>query len=266
MIGRLTAATLVATAAPALANDDAATAIAPVRFGGLGPDGRAELAAEAMLGIPEDGDASVGMLVECQYAPASGLGGYVRVYYGGADDRPSFSNFELGALYRVDRGAVALAVRGGVVMPTGDDHAETPQSAAVVRRPADLVLGGIPAVALRVSAAPSYRRGNVVLRGDVGLDLVDDSDRGVDLVRDADDDPEVLYHVDLAAGFTRGRGAVMLQTSAVGHAVHDRLSQAIALGGEYDLGKVRVTATVARPVFSGVAAIGAIAFGISAPL
>lgn len=266
MIGRLTAATIVATAAPALANDDAATATAPVRFGGLGPDGRGELAAEAVIGIPEDGEAPVGLLVEGQYASAAGVGGYVRLYYGGGDDLPRFTNIELGALYRVHRGAVALAVRGGVVVPTGDDDAEAPQSAAAVRRPSDLALGGIPAVALRVAAAPSYRRGGFVVRADVGLDLVDDSDRGAVHVRDVDDEPELLYHVDLAAGFTRGHGAVTLQTSAVGHAAHDGRYRAIALGGEYDLGTVRLTATVARPVFSDGDAIGAVALGVSAPL
>ena len=262
----LTAAALfLAAAAPAVADDDAPPA-APVRFGGLAPDGRAELATEVMIGIPEDGDAPVGLLMEAQYAPASGVGGYARAYVGGGDNLPQFTNVELGGLYRLDRGAVALAVRGGVVVPTGDDDADALRSAAEVRRPSDLALGGIPAVALRVSAAPSYRRGVFVVRADVGLDLVDDSDRGAEQVRDADDDPEVLYHVDLAAGFTRGHGAVMLQTSAVGHAAHDGRYRAIALGGEYDLGKVRVSATLARPVFTDGDAIGAVAFGISAPL
>lgn len=261
---------LLATAAPALADDAAPPAAAPARFTTLAPDGlRSELSGELVLGMPDEGDENLfNAFLEGQYMTPDGFGGYGRVSYSSIDEASGLSNLEVGALYRIDSGETSLALRGGLVVPTGpqvDDGFDAFAAilGTVARRPSDLVLGATEATVLRLSAAPTYRSGNLVLRGDAGLDLVIDSPA---------DDPDPLYHVDLAAGFVQDRFAGTVEFTTIGSTDTDDEGRyhIIALGGQYDLGSVQVKATLARPFFSGDGDddfdITTVALGVSAPL
>lgn len=263
---------VLGTAGRADADADAPRA-ASLRFPGLAPDGlRTELAAEAMVATADR--TVVGALVEGQYVAAQGVGGYVRMGHAVTESYRGLSNLELGALYRLDRGRLALAVRGGVVVPAGsDDNALfAPLIAAALRRPSDLTLGGVEALAARASLAPTYRHGALVVRGDLGLDLVEDTDVGLALVIDDDQDPELLYHLDVAAAVRRARFAASVQVSTVGSAERDTSDRfhVVALGAHYDLDAAQLSATLCWPYASGnhvpLDALPVVAVGVSAPL
>lgn len=258
---------LLATAAPALA-DDAAPTAAPARFTTLAPDGlRSEVNGEAVIAFSDEDDENLyNGFVEGQYMAPGGFGGYGRIGYTSVDDTSGLNNLELGGLYRIDSGPTSVAFRGGLVLPTGPssddaDDALVPAVGAIVRRPSDLMLGAIESTVLRLSAAPTYRSGNLVARADVGLDMFVDSD--------SDGGP--FYHLDLAAGFVQDRFAGTVEFTTLGSTDSDEDGRyhMIALGGQYDLGSLQVKATVGRPFYSGEDVefdITTIALGVSAPL
>lgn len=261
---------LLATAAPALA-DDAAPAAAPARFTTLAPDGlRSEVNGELVIAVPDEDEESLyNGFVEGQYMTPGGFGGYGRIGYTSVDEASGLNNLELGGLYRIDSGLTSIAFRGGLVLPTGPDpedgfDALVPLVGAAVRRPSDLALGAVDVTVLRASVAPTYRSGNFVARADAGLDIVLDSDS---------DDDNPLYHIDLAAGFVQDRFAGTVEFSTLGSTDSDADGRyhIIALGAQYDVGAVQVKATLARPFLSGTDGdddfeVSSVALGVSAPL
>ena len=261
---------LLATAAPALA-DDAVPATAPLRFPGLAPDGlRSEINGEIDIAIPdESGDNVFDAFLEGQYLTPAGFGGYGRLQYTDAGDINGISNLELGGLYRIDNGETTITLRGGLVLPTGPDgddgfDALAPLVGAIVRRPSDLLIGAPETTTLRLSAAPTFRSGNLVLRGDVGLDAVIDSD--------GDDNGGPYYHADLAAGFVQDRFGAAVTFSTLGSTDSDEEGRyhMISLGGQYDLGAAQVHASIGRPFLGGDGDVEfdvtTVALGVSAPL
>jgi hypothetical protein len=99
-----------------------------------------------------------------------------------------------------------LALRAGVVLPTGPDQdsgfdeAFLPLIHLASRRPSDLAASAVDSTVVRLAASPAVQRGVLFARADVGLDVFIDSP--------GDDNPDPLYHIDLAAyGFKQGAAA-----------------------------------------------------------
>lgn len=266
------ASTLLLTGvATAAADDAAAPAAAPVRFTTLAPDGaRSEINAEFSVTVP-DADAAddnlYGGHLDAQLVSAQGAGGYARMGVASLDDVQALTNLELGGLYRIDQRTSAVTLRAGLIVPTGPDSSDgfdalVPIIGQLVRRPSDLVLAAVDATLLRLSASPTYHDGSLFARADVGVDVfVDSSGR---------DNPDPIYHVDLAAGIQQGRGAGTVELTTVGSTDSDDEERyhALALGGQYDLGGVTANAALVLPFTSNGDDVDAktLVFGVSAAL
>ncbi|MBK9030034.1 MAG: hypothetical protein IPL61_01625 [Myxococcales bacterium] len=265
------ASTLLALTGVATADDAAVPEAAPVRFTTLAPDGaRSEINAEFSVTIPDDDAADQNLYgghLDAQLVGAQGVGGYARMGFASLDDVQALTNLELGGLYRIKQRSSAVTFRGGLIVPTGPDASDgfdalVPIISELARRPSDLALAAVDSTLLRLSVSPSYHDGGFYARADVGLDVfVDAEDR---------DNPDPLYHVDLAAGFQQGHGAATVELTTIGttDSDDDDKYHALALGGQYDLGGVTADVALVLPFTSGGDDIDAktLVFGLSAAL
>jgi hypothetical protein len=108
----------------------------------------------------------------------------------------ALGNAQLGALYQRALGDVALAARAGVILPTADDRGYDMVEHAfftLVSRPSDLALAAPEATWLRLGLSPTYRRGPLVARVDLGADVA---------VRKAEETGETaLGHVNVGVAY-----------------------------------------------------------------
>lgn len=113
--------------------------------------------------------------------------------------------------------------------------------ALLMARPSDVITGSPDITALRLSVAPTYRTGQLVIRGDIGFDVAIDTPENVNV------DP--LYHVDLAIGYVAGKVAATAELAMFGStdSDDDGTYDAVSLGAQYDLGGVKPHATIAVP-------------------
>ena len=179
-----------------------------------------------------------------QYVAPSGMGGYARISGAKVDEFNGLGDLEVGGLYRIDRGATAVTIRGGLSLPTASDDFEsffTNYFAVLMSRPSDLISAVPDVTALRMSVAPTYRTGNVVLRGDFGFDVA------VDSPGDSNLDP--LYHADIGIGVQSGLVAGTAELATIGStgSENEGTFHALSLGAQYDLGSVTPHATLAIP-------------------
>lgn len=241
----------MATAGTALADDAPAAPTSPPRFPSLAPDGAAaEVAAEVGLGSYDDVDDTLfSASLTAQFMGAQHVGGYARIDALTLDEAQAVTNLELGGIYRATGPQGALAVRVGVVLPTGpgeDDglaDAFLPISHFATRRPSELARAIPDSTVLRLGIAPSTQSGALFARADVGIDVFLDSP--------SDDNPDPFYHIDLAAGLKQGAGAATIELSSVGSLGTDDSDEgtfdAITLGGQYDMGQATIGAGVTFP-------------------
>lgn len=160
-------------------DEGAASGDLPLAFPNLGPDGLAsrvggQFALERLTGI---NDSVIRFELFGEYMTARGLGGYAQAAASVFESNDALGDVELGGLRRgqlAGLGAPEVTWRLGVVVPTVSDAPEKRALAAVsvtALRPADRITGNAGQVGLRCAAAPTWRRGQVVYRGDVGLDV-----------------------------------------------------------------------------------------------
>lgn len=249
----LTSALLtLATAGTALADAPTAPAAATsLRFPSLAPDGAAsDLTAEVAVGIYDDVDSNLfSTHLSAQFMSAQHVGGYARINAMSLDDTQAISNAELGGLVRVESAQGALAVRAGLVLPTGPtsedgfDEVFLPIVHLATRRPSDLAAAASESTLLRLAVSPSTHSGVLFARADVGLDVyIDNPDSGK---------PDPLYHIDLAAGVKQGPASGSIELSSVGSTGTDDSDEgtfdAITLAGQYDLGGATAGAGLTIP-------------------
>lgn len=259
----------LALSIPAVAAADEPAAGAPVRFSSLGADAlRSEAGVELTLGHYDGAsDQPIMARLSGQYVLPSGYGGYAVVSGATMGDANAISNLELGGVARFDRGPeLSIGARVGLVLPTATDDIEflslyLPQ---IARRSSDLTQAFPDLTALRASVAPTYRSGQLTVRGDVGVDIiVDDGDSN---------DTDALAHLDLGAGYQFGQAAATVELSSVISLGDDDDGSLhnFSLGGQYDLGAVTAHAAFTLPLetvdgdlFDGAYALS---LGVTAPL
>lgn len=241
----------LATAGTALADDAPAAPTGPVRFTSLPADGAgSEVAAEFGLGVYDNIDENLlSARLSAQFMSPNHVGGYANITALSIDETQAISNAELGALYRAEGAQGALTLRAGVVLPTGPDEndgldeALLPLIHTATRRPSDLANAGVESTVLRLGVSPSTQRGQLFARADVGIDVFIDTP--------GSDNPDPLYHIDLAAGVKQGAVAGTVELSSVGSLgtddSDDGTFDAITLGGQYDAGQATVGAGITFP-------------------
>lgn len=238
---------------------------APVRFTGLAADGlESELDVQIGLHQIDDLDGTLTTFrVGGQFVTPQGFGGYLgfnSTYVTeddeGEDDDDEFGagNIEVGGLYRLSTAdpRLALTFRAGLTLPTADEEDEGAllNYLGMLRARASDAISALPEVtALRVGFAPTFRTGNVFLRGDVGFDIPIDQPEN-----EFTDELDPTYHVDLAAGIRGGAfaGTAALTTFGATGSNTDGHIHAFSLGGQYDAGAVTPHATFLIPFTSGM--------------
>lgn len=234
----------------AAAADDVTPAASPVRFTSLAPDGmRSEIGARVGLGMIDNADETlISVQLEAQYMTPGNLGGYLRISGGMIEDSEGVGDLELGGLYRIDSGPdTSIALRGGLSLPTGTSlqnfDAIGNYVGVLMTRPSDLVTVLPDVLALRLSVAPTYRTGAVVLRADVGFDVPLSQDNG---------DMSPLVHADVGLGVHSGKGAATAELATLGSTDSDAEGtvHAVTLGGQYDAGAVTPSVSLAIPFSS----------------
>jgi hypothetical protein len=118
----------------------------------------------------------------------------------GEDRETVVGNLSLDGLYRVQRGNTQIFLRAGVVLPTSDEDGELGLFSGL-NRVTDFTTTVPETVALRFSVSPQYDVGPIFLRGDVGVDLLFDTDDG-DLGEE--DETHTLAHANVAVGYDTG--------------------------------------------------------------
>lgn len=273
---RIQASLLLASltlAAPAAAWADDAAPANPVRFTSMAADAqRSEAGAELVLGhFDEAEDQAFLARVSGQYMLPSGFGGYANLAAATFGELDAISNLELGGLARFDSGPLSIGARAGLVLPTGTDDLDflAVYLPGLARRGSDLATFIPEFTMLRAAVAPTYRSGQLTLRGDVGVDVV---------VSDGDDDPnnddrDALAHIDVGAGYAMGKAAATVELTSVFSLGEDDDGSIhnLSVGGQYDLGPVTGHAAFTLPfdtfdgdsLFEGAYALSV---GVIAPL
>jgi hypothetical protein len=205
ILSSLLVSTTALVASPALADEPAATSFATV---GSASDG-SRVTAE--LGVTFVDDLSVvRSAITGQYLGAAGLGGYVGISgaLGMIDEEDSetlesLGNLELGGLYRrALTPELDLGLRLGVVLPTSSDDFDAFANllATAVARPTDYVTAYPDVTWLRAAVVPTFQRGALFARVDVGADIA---------VLDTEDvEYDVIGHANLGVGVRSGRVSI----------------------------------------------------------
>jgi hypothetical protein len=164
-----------------------------------------------------------------------------------SDSESSLGNLEVGGGFvqgLTDEGQ--LAFRAGLVLPTSDDEdffinilgTATP-------RLTDLVTSFPSSTWLRLAVSPSFRRGQLFLRADLGLDVPVDSDEGTD--------PDSLIRANLGGGVLAGDVALTAELATLGSTgdaddTSDRFVHTAALGARYVPGSIHPGLAVVTPL------------------
>ncbi len=219
-------------------------------FPTMGPDGSASQIGAQLLIMNGDGggDALKRLDVNGQFVSASGAGGYITVGASALDDEVSLGSLEVGALFRRATGTSDVAMRAGIVLPTGtsnDTGFPMHLISTAYSRPSDYLTGLPDSTSLRVAVTPSLHRGSLVARADIGLDMVVAGD-GTEFF----DSP--FLHVDLGAGVSNAKGAALVELTTMSYLEEpDELIHIIAFTGELVAGKTTPYVTISRPFTSG---------------
>jgi hypothetical protein len=203
----LLASTAALVASPAFADEPAASSFATV---GSASDGSR---VTADLGITVGEDISVvRSTITGQYLGAAGLGGYVGINGAIAsidgleedsETLESLGNLELGGLYRRALSPeLDLGLRLGVVLPTSSDDFDAIANlmATAVARPTDFVTAHPEVTWLRAAVVPTFQRGALFARVDVGADIA--------ILDTESAEYDVIGHANLGVGVRSGRVSI----------------------------------------------------------
>lgn len=184
----------------------------------------------------------------------------------GKIDTISLSNLEVGGQYRrALSGELAVVAHAGLLLPTAQNEfgAVLTNVISAQRRMTDLASAIPDLTALRLGVSPTWQRGAVFARADLGLDVVLDAG-------DAMESPDPVAHANLAIGARHGKlsGAAELVTVMTTGEVaegSDRFVHTAAVSLRYDAGRFAPNLAIVTPLDDGgrgeVLAVGA---GVSA--
>jgi hypothetical protein len=245
--------TLVSLPLLAIPSVAAAQEVVPVEpevsavFPTMGPDGAETSVGGQLMLMTGDGSTLKRIDVSGQMMSASGAGGYLTVGASSVEDEQSLGSIEAGAIYHHPTSSGDLAVRVGLILPTGqDDSADFPlhMMSTLFSRPSDFLTGVPDTTSLRLAFTPSLRSGNLIARADVGLDFV------IDTEGSGPDAP--FLHVDVGAGYQSGKAAALVEMSTMSYLDDtDERYHVIALTGEIGAGKATPYVTLSKPIVSG---------------
>jgi len=205
----------IASVAPAFADDS------PARPGfalmdNTGDGSKVNLDVAAI--VPTDSHADGGLFRSSflgQYVAPNGFGGYAGISASTLLPERDFGsnsgigNLELGGLFRHALSAgFDLGIRVGFVVPTasGDDRGFLQLASTAIARPADLATAFPTATTwLRLGVSPTYHRGPVFLRTDLGVDVP------VSGAQQANP----IEHINLGAGIEHEGFAVTAELQAI---------------------------------------------------
>jgi hypothetical protein len=239
---------LLATAAPALAQEALEPAMTPVVFPTMGPDATTSQLGGAFTLLTADGDSDTLKRLDlmAQYIGPSGLGGYATLAASFAEDASHLGSLEVGGVMKRRSGDVDIGFRAGLILPTsgdGDDFEDGPLVhviTSVFSRPSDLLAAAADTTTLRLAVTPSFRSGHFVARADVGLDVV--------LATEGDGDGDAYLHLDAGAGFHNGKLGALVELSNLFYLEEaDQPIHLVALTGELTTGKFTPYLTISRP-------------------
>jgi hypothetical protein len=278
ILSALLVSTTALVASPALADEPTATSFATV---GSASDGSR---VTADLGVTFADDLSVvRSTITGQYLGAAGLGGYVGISgaLGSIDEEDSetlesLGNLELGGLYRrALTPELDLGLRLGVVLPTSSDDFDAFANllATAVARPTDYVTAYPDVTWLRAAVVPTFQRGALFVRADVGADIA---------VLDTEDvEYDVIGHANLGVGVRTGRVSItgeLQNVAALGESddeefgededmdLSERFVHTAALSLRYHAPQVEPFIAVSSPLDDGARGeFVTVSAGISAP-
>jgi hypothetical protein len=247
----LTLVSLPLLAIPSLAAAQEAVTVEPevdVLFPTMGPDGTGTSVGGQLMLMTGDGDTLKRIDVSGQVMSESGAGGYLTVGASTVQDDQALGSIEAGAIFHHPTTSGDLAVRAGIILPTGQgDNSEFPlhMISTLFSRPSDFLTGVPDTTSLRLAFTPSVRSSNLIARADVGLDFVIDTDNG-----SSPDAP--FLHVDLGAGYQSGKAAALVEMSSMTYLDEtDERYHVIGLTGEIAAGKTTPYLTLSKPFVSG---------------
>ena len=132
-----------------------------------------------------------------QYVAPNGFGGYAGIsastlaFDDRSDNHVGIGNLELGGLYQHALSPdFDLGVRAGLIFPTGSQNLGLHAGNTLLARPADLATALPDTTWLRLGISPTYHRGPVFLRTDLGVDVAVADARGAN----------VLEHINFGVG------------------------------------------------------------------
>jgi hypothetical protein len=236
------ASTSFAATASALA-DDQAPKLPFALMDNTGDGSKIDLDIAAI--VPTDGPGD-GVLLRSRFlgqaVAQNGLGAYAGisastlVFDNGFADSSELGNLELGGLYqRALSSDLDLGMRIGLVLPTANDSfAPAHVVSTLIARPADLVTAASGITWLRLGISPTYHRGPLFARVDLGIDVPIIDGEGADPVE----------HLNLGVG-VKGNAislAAELQTVFLSPSFHTA-----ALTARYH-GKVSPHVSVSMPL------------------
>lgn len=215
ILASLLASSAALVASPALADEPAATSFATVGSASDGSRVTADLAFTAGDGID-----AVRTTINGQYLGAAGLGGYVGIsgavgivddFEDDSETVESLGNLELGGLYRrALTPELDLGLRLGVVLPTSSEDFDAFANllATAVARPTDYVTAYPEVTWLRAAVVPTFQRGALFVRADVGADIAILDTEYIEYA--------ALGHANLGVGVRSGRVSVTGELQNVG--------------------------------------------------
>lgn len=240
--------TSLAALAGVAAADDLPTG--DVAFTTLGPDGQgSHVSLQLALQAIDGADEMIKRVdVGGQFMGRGNAGGYAALSLATIDEAGTISDLEVGGVYLIHSGNTDTALRAGLVLPTSSDDfddAIVGIASTVLARPSDWVTSLPQTTSVRLAVAPTFRSGQVALRGDFGLDVpVATSEDG--------DVPEPVYHLDVGIGYDGGAFGATAELQTVGStdADADGTLHVLALGFQGKRGQVRPFGTFSLPFAS----------------
>jgi hypothetical protein len=168
-------------------------------------------------------------------------------------DTIALSNLEIGGQYkRALSSELTIVGHAGLTLPTAQSEtgAFFTNLASSQRRFNDLVNAIPDLTAIRLGVSPTWQRGAVFARADLGLDIVVDSSDQME------ENPEPIAHANLAVGMRNGKlsGAIELVTMASTGDISegaDRFIHTGALSLRYDAGQFSPTLAIVSPLDDG---------------
>ncbi|HLU67372.1 MAG TPA: hypothetical protein VKZ63_13900 [Kofleriaceae bacterium] len=189
-----------------------------------------------------------------QYVAPSGLGGYgvlpISMLFfdtvAGDESETAIGNVELGALYVIGGETADFVLRGGITLPTADDELEgqIANVFAVFPRLTDLAHAVPEGMALRLSASPILRSGQLILRADAGMDVF--------LAAEGPDEPDPFLRLNVGGGIDTGTVAVLAELVNIGNLEEldgeDDFAHTAAISARFRAGSVEPGIAIGFPL------------------